>query len=137
MERMNVIKVVVTPQQPIEVKTQVKTTQVQIGTGAALGAVTQGVIDLHKKVDDLANKQVEVDLSPIAKEDTLTQGLSSVESKVEEVGNKIDNIKLPEIDTTELAKQGENQDATNSAIYEELMKLNGSYADQIKDIVGE
>ena len=105
MERMNVIKVVVTPQQPIEVKTQVKTTQVQIGTDAALGAVTQGVIDLHAKVDDLANKQVEVDLSPIAKEDTLTQGLSSVESKVEEVGNKIDNIKLPEIDTSELASK--------------------------------
>lgn len=63
--------------------------------------------------------------------------LSSVESKVEEVGNKIDNIKLPEIDTTEFAKQGENQEATMSVVYEELMKLNGSYADQIKDIVGE
>lgn len=63
--------------------------------------------------------------------------LSSVESKVEEVGNKIDNIQLPEIDTTELAKQGENKEATMSVVYEELMKLNESYADQIKDIVGE
>lgn len=63
--------------------------------------------------------------------------LSSVESKVEEVGNKIDNIKLPEIDTTKLAKQGSNQDATMTAVMEELMKLNGSYADQIKDIIGE
>ena len=39
---------------------------------------------------------------------------------MEEVGNKIDNIKLPEIDTTELAKQGENQDATMSAVYEAI-----------------
>ena len=152
MERMNVIKVVVTPQQPIEVKTQVKTTQVQIGTDAALGAVTQGVIDLHKKVDDLANKQVEVDLSPIAKEDTLAQGISSVESKVEEesqaiqgkidnidltpienkvdegvntLSTKIDNIKLPEVDLSGVAKQGENIHATNTAIYESLKNSSG------------
>lgn len=89
MERMNTINVVVTPQKPIDVKTQVKTTQVQIGTDAALGAVTQGVIDLHKKV--------------------------------EEVGNKIDNIKLPEIDTTELAKQGDDKNATLTAIYKMLV----------------
>lgn len=49
--------------------------------------------------------------------------LSSVASKVEEVGNKIDNIKLPEIDTTELAKQGENQEATNTAIYEAVKNI--------------
>jgi hypothetical protein len=65
----------------------------------------------------------DIDFSALAKEDTLTQGLSSVESKVEEVGNKIDNIKLPEIDTTELAKQGENKEATNSAILEEVQKI--------------
>ena len=49
--------------------------------------------------------------------------LSSVESKVEEVGNKIDNIQLPEIDTTELAKQGENQEATNTAIFNAVKSL--------------
>lgn len=87
MERMNVIKVVVTPQKPIEVKTQVKTTQVQIGTDAALGAVTQGVIDLHKKVDDLANKQVDVDLTPVAKEQTLL-------NKAEEIKQAVENIDL-------------------------------------------
>jgi hypothetical protein len=88
--------------------------------------------------------------------------LSSVENKVDEVKQAVENIQLPEIDTTELAKettlnavsskldninvevdlssvakQGENQEATMSVLYEELMKLNGSYADQIKDIVGE
>ncbi|MEE1518059.1 MAG: hypothetical protein UF228_10740 [Lachnospiraceae bacterium] len=93
--------------------------------------------DLENSIAEVKNAVVNIDFSALAKEDTLTQGLSSVQSKVEEVGNKIDNIKLPEIDTTELAKQGENQEATMSVVYEELMKLNGSYADQIKDIVGE
>lgn len=93
--------------------------------------------DLENSIAEVKNAVANIDFSALAKEETLTQGISSVESKVEEVGNKIDNIKLPEIDTTELAKQGENQEATMSVVYEELMKLNGSYADQIKDIVGE
>lgn len=44
--------------------------------------------------------------------------LSSVESKVEEVGNKIDNI-----DLSAVAKQGENQEATNSAIYDAVKAI--------------
>lgn len=40
--------------------------------------------------------------------------------KLAEIGNKLDNIKLPEIDTTELAKQGTNAEATLTAIYEAL-----------------
>jgi hypothetical protein len=119
------------------------------GVTAKEATLIQGVGDIIKAVENidftyLENSIAEVkdavaniDLSPIAKEDTLTQGISSVASKVEEVGNKIDNIKLPEIDLSNVAKQGENQEATMSVVYEELMKLNGSYADQIKDIVGE
>lgn len=42
---------------------------------------------------------------------------------VSALSNKIDNIKLPEIDTTELAKQGENQEATNTAIYNAVKSL--------------
>lgn len=42
------------------------------------------------------------------------------EATLNEVSSKIDNIKLPEIDTTELAKQGDNQEATNSKILEEV-----------------
>lgn len=61
--------------------------------------------------------------------------LSSIENKMEEgvnnLSNKIDNIKLPEIDTTELAKQGENQEATNSAI---LSALNGVAASMYKGV---
>jgi len=40
---------------------------------------------------------------------------------MEEVGKKIDNIKLPEIDTTELAKQGDDKNATLTAIYKMLV----------------
>jgi hypothetical protein len=201
MVETSIINVEVTPQAPIIVETQTESVNVQIGNDSALGAVTQGVIDLHKKVDDFANKQVDVDLTPVAKEATLIakvaelkealntidltaieqaiqnvqnvtareatliQGvgdiikavenidftdlensiaevknavanidfsalakeetLTQVQSKVEEVGNKIDNIKLPEIDATELAKQGENIHATNTAIYESLKSSSG------------
>ena len=44
----------------------------------------------------------------------------AVENQLPALADKIDNIKLPEIDTTELAKQGENQEATNSAILSAL-----------------
>jgi hypothetical protein len=96
--------------------------------------------------------------------------LSAVENKVQEesaaIQAKIDNIKLPEIDTTELAKeatlnavsskldnlnvevdlsgvakQGENQEATNSAIYtrleDALNLLDIQYANQINQLIGE
>jgi hypothetical protein len=52
------------------------------------------------------------DLTEVAKEETLNT-----------LANKIDNIKLPEIDTTELAKQGENQEATNSKIYDAVKSI--------------
>lgn len=45
---------------------------------------------------------------------------NAVENQLPAIADKIDNIKLPEIDTTELAKQGENQEATNSKILEEV-----------------
>lgn len=115
MERMNTINVVVTPQKPIVVKTQVKTTQVQIGTDAALGAVTQGVIDLHKKVDDLSNKQVDVDLTPVAKEQTLTDGVNTL-------AGKIDNIKLPEVDLSAVA-----QESTLNILLEEIGDVKASF----------
>ena len=93
--------------------------------------------DLENSIAEVKNAVANIDFSALAKESTLTQGISSVASKVEEVDNKIDNIKLPEIDLSSVAKQGENQEATMSVVYKELMKLNGSYADQIKDIIGE
>lgn len=87
----------------------------------------------YNRVQSMINESlgdVKIDTTELAKEQTLTDGVNTL-------AGKIDNIKLPEIDLSNVAKQGENQEATNSKIYEELMKLNGSYADQIKDIVGE
>lgn len=107
--------------------------------------------DLENSIAEVKNAVVNIDFSALAKEDTLTQ----VASKVDEVGSKIDSIdlspietkvdegvatlstKIDNIDLSAVAKQGENQEATMSVVYEELMKLNGSYADQIKDIIGE
>lgn len=56
-----------------------------------------------------------IDLSPL--ENKMEEGVSNL-------SNKIDNIKLPEIDTTELAKQGENQEATNSKILDVVSGIN-------------
>lgn len=47
----------------------------------------------------------------------------SLQEESQAIQGKIDNIKLPEIDTTELAKQGENQEATNSKILEEIQSF--------------
>ena len=61
--------------------------------------------------------------------------LSSVENKVEEVGNKIDKV-----DTTELAKQGNNPEATNTKILEETLKVSDIdqlLAIQLETIIGE
>lgn len=109
--------------------------------------------DLENSIAEVKNAVANIDFSALAKQSTLLTesqviqeaiqniDLSSVETKVEEVGNKIDNIKLPEIDTTELAKQGSNADATNSAILEGINsifdKFDGQYAVQLKDIIGE
>lgn len=45
---------------------------------------------------------------------------TTIEVQLPAIADKIDNIQLPEIDTTELAKQGENPEATNSKILEEV-----------------
>lgn len=46
--------------------------------------------------------------------------LPELKSALLEIKDKVSNIQLPEIDTTELAKQGENAEATNSRILEEI-----------------
>ena len=58
-----------------------------------------------------------VDLTEVAKETTLN-------SAKDEIITAIENAK-PEIDTSELAKQGENQEATNSKILEEVQGITG------------
>lgn len=46
------------------------------------------------------------------------------ENQLPALADKIDNIKLPEIDTTELAKQGDDKNATLTAIYKLLIGSN-------------
>jgi hypothetical protein len=55
-----------------------------------------------------------------------------VESKVGEVGNKIDNIKLPEVDTTELAKE-----ATLNAVSSKLDKMGLSAVGEVIEAINK
>jgi hypothetical protein len=138
--------------QGVEDVTAKETTLIQ-GIGDIIKAVENiDFTDLENSIAEVKNAVANIDFSALAKEETLTQ----VQSKVEEVGNKIDNIKFPEIDTTELAKettlntvsskldnlnvevdlssvskQGENQEATNTAIYDTLNYIK----DDVIDIV--
>lgn len=68
-----------------------------------------------------------LDMSDFVEKDQMNEAIDKVCSKIDEntsdLANKIDNIKLPEIDTTELAKQGDNPEATNSKILEEVQKI--------------
>ena len=54
---------------------------------------------------------------------TLQESYSDLSGGMSVLADKIDNIKLPEIDTTELAKQGENKEATNSAILKAVFDI--------------
>lgn len=58
---------------------------------------------------------------------TLQESFNDLDDKINVVlptlADKIDNIKLPEIDTSALAKQGDNPDATNAAIYNAVKNL--------------
>jgi hypothetical protein len=75
------------------------------------------------QIPTLAGTEV-LDMSDFVEKDQMNEAIDKVCSKIDEntsdLADKIDNIKLPEIDTTELAKQGSNQEATNSKILEEI-----------------
>lgn len=53
--------------------------------------------------------------------DNLEEVKDAVETQLPALADKIDNIKLPEIDTTEFAKQGDDKNATLTAIYKMLV----------------
>ena len=113
---------------------------IEIDKGDDLSEVENKIEEESKAVQEKIDAIVipEVDLSDTAKESTLI-------AESQAIKDKIDNIQLPEIDTTELAKeatlnevsnkldnfnvevdlssvakQGENQEATNSAILDVL-----------------
>lgn len=70
---------------------------------------------VEQAITEVKNAVVNIDFSTLAKEQTLID-------KAEEIKQAIAEAK-PEIDTSELAKQGENQEATNSAIYSMLSEV--------------
>ena len=83
-----------------------------VGTGL-FELYTPDLYELENKMDSLEDK---------------------VEAESQTIQHKIDNIKLPEIDTTELAKQGENQEATLTAIYKLLIGSNEPSPDIPEDV---
>ena len=74
--------------------------------------LNRGVWDIIKALESV---QVDVDLTPVAKETTLN-------SAKEEILTAVDNAK-PEIDTSAIAKQGDNPEATMSAVYNAVKSL--------------
>ena len=131
---------------------EVKNAVVNIGFSALAkeDTLTQGLSSVESKVEEVKQAVDNIDLSPI--ETKVDEGvttlstkidnidLSAVENKVQEesaaIQNKLNNLNV-EVDLTPVAKQGNNSDATMSAVLEEVMKLNGSFAEQIHNIVGE
>ena len=85
------------------------------GVGDIIRAVENiDFTEIENSIAEVKDAVVNIDFSAIAKENTLL-----VESKA--IKDKIDNIKLPEIDTSELAKQGDDKNATLTAIYKMLV----------------
>ena len=69
------------------------------------------------------NKSIGVNVN-FSKGDAIQVPVSINSLDAEKVADRIaDQLQLPEIDTTELAKQGENQDATNTAILAEIKRM--------------
>jgi hypothetical protein len=113
-----------------------------------LGAINRNHGELLGKTNDVLGRQQAYENNAAARtQDTInvvnSQGsqlgkhlddnkwalMGKVDEGVNTLSAKIDNIKLPEIDTTELAKQGDNQEATNSRILEELNEIRGKKVD--------
>lgn len=85
-------------------------------------------LEINGEVLDITEYATKEEMQSVAKESTLLQESAAIKDKIDNIDlssieEKIDNIKLPEIDTTELAKQGENPEATNSKILEEVGKI--------------
>jgi hypothetical protein len=104
---------------------------------------------IESKVDEVKQAVENIDLSPI--ESKVEEGVNTLSSKIDNIDllavenkvqeesaaiqAKIDNIKLPEIDTSALAKQGENQDATNTAIYALLSQFGESVLQEAVTVI--
>jgi hypothetical protein len=54
---------------------------------------------------------------------TLQESYHDLADEVTAISEKVGNTQLPDIDTSTLAKQGENQEATNTAILEAVSNI--------------
>lgn len=90
------------------------------------------------------NKSIGVNVN-FTKGDAIKVPVNINSLDAENIAEKIaDKLQLPEIDTTELAKQGNNPDATNTKILEETLKVSDAQAQideliaiQLQTIIGE
>lgn len=87
-----------------------------LNTGGNSGAAKESTLlaesrAIKDKIDNINIELPEVDTSALAKERTL-----------QEVSSKLDNLNV-NVDLSNVAKQGENTEATNSKIYEEIQKI--------------
>lgn len=98
-----------------------------------LGAINRNHGELQEKTNDILGRQQAYENNAAARaQDTI----NVVNSQGSQLGKYLDDNKWALMGKVDELR-GENSEATMSVVYEELMKLNGSYADQIKDIVGE
>lgn len=88
---------------------------------------------LSDKIDNI--KFPEVDTTELAKESTLQEESATIQSKIDNIDltpieNKVDegvstlSTKINNIDLSSVAKQGENTEATNTAILAEIKAIN-------------
>lgn len=54
---------------------------------------------------------------------TLQESYDALVEESQVLKDKIDNIQFPEVDLSQVAKQGDNPEATNSKILEEVQKI--------------
>ena len=73
-------------------------------------AKEETLLEVKAAIENIGGSSGDIDLTGVAKENTLLTESAAIQSK-------IDNIQLPDIDTTELAKQGSDPEATNTAIF--------------------
>lgn len=93
-----------------------------------LGTINRNHGEILGKTNDLLGRQQNYENNAVLRTQDV---LNTVNSQGSQLGKhldvlitKIDEIELPEIDTTELAKQGDNQDVTLTAIYKLLTGSN-------------
>lgn len=95
-----------------------------------LGTINRNHGEILGKTNDILGRQQDYENNAVLRTQDV---LNTVNSQGSQLGKhldvlitKIDEIELPEIDTTELAKQGDNPEATNSKILNAIQSIVGT-----------